>query len=314
MIDGMADPFLSAHEIAPSCFDLTGRYLPASIRDQMLRAYFVVQRLDERKRISGSRVLVVGIGACGVTAGIEAARLGSQVTMIDEAPRPFSAQRGISSRWVDPTQYDWPVSHWTAGRFPINLKPVMPLEWASGTASEIVTDWDAQLYQEEKIHGQNLKLEYLTKFGHVMTKEGDAQIQVEMSDKNGIRRESYDHVFFCHGFGSETTMIGRFVGTPFWGDPFEYPGWNTGGKQILIVGGGDGALQDFLITVTGKNSAREIFESVIPSSAQSTISQAIHSVEDQAQRSLLWSVGQNHDHPILRNPGTRPRCNCFGPA
>lgn len=114
----MPDPFLLAHQVLPACFEIGGRLSPSSIRDQMIRATWVVERSVEARIISPSKkLLVIGAGAAGATAAIEAARRRVDVTLIDR-DEPFSRQAGCTTRWVDPTQYDWPVDHWADGLAP----------------------------------------------------------------------------------------------------------------------------------------------------------------------------------------------------
>jgi len=298
MTIGLSDPFLDDHEVAPSCFDLTGRYTPGSIRDQMLRACFLVQRLNERAKLAGRSVLIVGMGACGVTAGIEAARVGARVTMIEKNATPFSAQRMGASRWIDPTLYDWPLQHWQIGNFPPSPGTHTPLQWRGGPAFAVQADWLHQLREAESTLAPNLQLMYSTAFQHILLRP-KGSIRVTTSTGESTRTKSYHYVVFCHGFGEEITTIGQYVGRPFWAPQTEGAGASDGG-EILVIGGGDGALQDFLIAVTGERSAGKLLEAILPPDVRNSVSSAIQSAEDQAQRSLLWSPDASHDHPIFQ--------------
>jgi len=141
----MADPFLLSHACGFKQFTIAGPLVPVSIRDQMLRAKLAVDRCYEQGLISGGRpLLVLGAGAGGATAAIRAAELGFPVTLIEAAHQAFGRQNRCATRWVDPTQYDWPADHWCLGVFPWN-RPPMPLPWASERSSVIAAVWDREL-------------------------------------------------------------------------------------------------------------------------------------------------------------------------
>ena len=141
----MADPFLLSHSCGPLQFTIAGPLTPVSIRDQMLRAKLAVDRCFEQRLISDTRpLLVVGAGVGGATAAIRAAELGISVTLIEASHQAFGRQKRCATRWVDPTQYDWPADHWPLGIFPWNWPP-MPLPWAGQISSMIAAVWDREL-------------------------------------------------------------------------------------------------------------------------------------------------------------------------
>src|SRR5258708_1501185 len=115
----MADPFLLSHSCGPFQFMIAGPLTPVSIRDQMIRGKMAVDRSFEEGLISAQRpLLVVGARAGGATAAIRAAQLGVSVTLIEVGTQAFGGQKRCATRWVDPTQYDWPADHWPLGIFP----------------------------------------------------------------------------------------------------------------------------------------------------------------------------------------------------
>ncbi len=296
----MADPILAAHEIAPSCFDLSGRFQPASIRDQMLRGYLTVERLFESGRLTPhSQILIVGAGAGGVASGIQAARRGATVTIVEQANRPFVLQRDAGSRWIDPTQYDWPSGHWREGKFPWIERPPMPLYWEKGPASEIAVDWAEQLEAEVRLHRPRLLVRYSTRFECLIDIDSALErgsLQAVLADSAGSHVEIFDAAIFCHGFGRETTAIADYIGPLFWNDSC-LRAWKDG-QSTLVVGGGDGALQDFLLLTTGKRSARDIYDAILPTHLGLEIERETQSAEDQAQRASLWAANRLHDHAI----------------
>ena len=59
----MADPILDAHSLLPRLYLLGSPLTPISLRDQMLRARWTVDRLVQNGELrEGTRVLIVGAG------------------------------------------------------------------------------------------------------------------------------------------------------------------------------------------------------------------------------------------------------------
>jgi hypothetical protein len=298
----MADPFLAIHQKSPCEFDLSGRFDPASIRDQMLRGYLLIERLfDENRLRSTSRVLVIGAGASGVTAGIRAADKGASVRIVEKQPRPFLTQRDVSTRWVCPTQYDWPLAHWKEARLPWDSS-ALPLKWDAGAASRVAAGWAGQLARAQREKGSQLSVEFRTECTN--TRACDGFITAGFSGSGREWEESFDIVIDSHGFPDETTTIAGYAGPKFWHrGPAE---WTPGGAT-LVVGGGDGALQDFLLLTTGLDSARNIFEVLFPAGLAADIAHRIHCAEDQCHRAWICSGSSVYDHRIFEELESRHR-------
>src|ERR1019366_6151378 len=109
----MSWPILVAHQIYPDFFNLGGRLAPVSIRDQMVRAQAFVDDAVAAGLIGTKPwrpLLIVGAGAAGATAAIWAAVHHHVPTMlIDRDSDAFNRQANCTTRWIDPTQYDWPA-------------------------------------------------------------------------------------------------------------------------------------------------------------------------------------------------------------
>jgi hypothetical protein len=107
-------------------------------------------------------------------------------------------------------------------------------------------------------------------------------------------------VIWAAGFGSERSTLptatgGVYRGQPFWGTD-RLTKRSCGLRQpprVVIVGAGDGGLQDFLRALTKRKSAREIF---VACGVPAGIKREIHSAEERAHRLLLWSATRRHDH------------------
>src|ERR1700752_3673212 len=141
----MSDPVLEAHEILPRFFLLTAKgFSPISIRDQMVRAQWLVERAWTTGVLNaGGKVLVVGAGAAGATAAIAAGQHGLDTTLIELTAHSFGRQAGCPPRLVGPMQYDWPADQWIA---PLYSGPsAVPLNWHADWAYRLALQWRATL-------------------------------------------------------------------------------------------------------------------------------------------------------------------------
>src|ERR1700756_287114 len=143
----MSDPVLSAHQVYPLFFNLGGRISPISIRDQMVRGQTIVERALEAGVIGGGghRPLpVVGARAPGAAAAIHAASHQVPTVLLDRDASPFTRQARCATRWIDPTQYDWPVDHWDRGLCP-SVPVATPLPWRSDWSNRLAAQWSIRL-------------------------------------------------------------------------------------------------------------------------------------------------------------------------
>lgn len=305
----VADPFLLAHQAGPRTFDLSGKLWPVSIRDQMVRAQLLVDRLFDQKLLVDkpnqidSRLLVIGAGACGATAAVHAATLGASVLLIDKASHRFGFQRNSPSRWIDPAQYDWPLDHWIGNRFPWTGAKI-PLAWSAGPAPRVAIAWDRDLL---------LAIRALPgRLGIVMDAELDGPIaftpdklHAHIRDKKGaICPESleFGRLIVAVGPGSEKTAIpwpkvpGSYVGFEFWEkDPFEVRPFPSRPTNVLISGAGDGSVQDFLRLMTSERSAKLSYRKC---GMPPGLARDLHAAEAIARSALHWGDNGKFDHNI----------------
>ena len=290
----MADPFLLNHLVSPLFFDLGGRLAPISIRDQMVRARMAVDRAIEEGLIGPQRpLLAIGAGAAGATAAIHSAACGVPAVLIEAATAPFLRQAGCRTRWIDPVQYDWPLDHWLRGQYPWT-GPTMPLRWASGPANQIALGWALALQQSGRRY-RHLQAWFSTRvLGRPLLVRN--MLRVILGGRGKIAVGAYGMILSCVGAGTEQSTHGNYTGFDFWStDPFQQL---SPGDRVLISGGGDGALQDYLRVATQLRAAREIYSS-LQSSIPRGMEHQLQSAEDQAGRAYVWGTGAPHDHGAL---------------
>jgi hypothetical protein len=291
----MGDPLIDAHWLWPNLFVLGSPLTPISIRDQMVRSRWLVDRLISTRQIRiGDTVLVVGAGVAGATAAIRAAQLSVNVLLVEQSGGAFGVQARSNSRWVDPVQYDWPARHWAAQFYPVE-PPWMPLGFNAGFSNNVAAYWDTILHGQ--IIAQHPRLCYqpnipVTALGTGSRKPVLAQLQTPF----GLVGQEFDLVVWAVGFGQERTTIPRTGGgspvsrAPFWStDTLTDPNCGIAGSsacRVLILGCGDGALQDFLRAATALSSAREIYHR-LPFPAQ--YGDEAQDIEAQFHRALIWS-------------------------
>jgi hypothetical protein len=134
-------PFVEVHRLGPLEFNISSPVKPISIRDQMVRAEMLVDDLWDGGLISEQRrLLIVGGGAAAATAALCAIELKVPVLVVNMAPSFFTLQAKCFTRWIDPTQYDWPAGHWRMAEYPWHQPGKgAPLPWDAELASTIAT-------------------------------------------------------------------------------------------------------------------------------------------------------------------------------
>ena len=101
---------LLALKVASNVFDLSSGLHHVSIRDQIVRAQLAVRDLKKGDPSLHS-LLIVGAGAAGIAAALEAADQDiAQVVVVEAGDEPFGLLKGVSKRYVGPYMYEWPGS------------------------------------------------------------------------------------------------------------------------------------------------------------------------------------------------------------
>lgn len=225
------DSFLQAHiGYTDNVFNLGGR-TPLSIRDQIVRAHYLVERLfSSAYRDWNPTLLVVGGGVAGVTVATLAARRQANVLLVDASESPFRLQQQCA-RWIDPVQHDWPAPHSDKEQWPISgLTSAVPFGFAAGTASSIARKWVTALSKERLRSKSNLKVCYNAELAGLPkgVKSGQVSATIYLKDKKQFVIGEYDIVILARGVFDEKTEVPfythaaspshMFVGRKFWED------------------------------------------------------------------------------------------------
>lgn len=298
------DPFLLTHRVANNnhFYDLGPKLNPVSIKDQMLRGFLIADRALANNLLGLDKpLLIVGAGAAGATAALTAIKRGVPTTIIEWNDEPFNRQLFCHTRKISPTMYDWPADHWRIGKFPWRGVK-FPFSWVEDYAGAIAAAWSAKLKRQARVQ-PDLTLLLSTRLEEPETlitqKIKGGLINVTFIEKTSGKRVAggpfrFAVIVSCIGIGRERCYAeeGSYSGTAFWeSDKLEAPDLglpHVVAPRILLSGGGDGVLQDFLRTITICDSARMIFD-FLPAQVQVEIENTVRTAEDQAQRSFVWS-------------------------
>lgn len=270
---------LLAHKVAPNVFDLSSLQWHVSIRDQIVRAQLLMADLKAADPKIDS-VLIVGMGAAGISAAMTACELGiPRVCVVDKANAPFELLRGVSSRFVGPFMYEWPSSFHTDQSYPSHAStPWMEqghssLTWnakqpitADQLATELSSCWTTWLasriskglslpdtiFNADPAVVKSFVKAFADAEGMRANESADGQAsQLKAQFSAGRVPLQPDYLILAAGMGKETlTLPGcRQVTPSFWGnDTLKHR--STRHKQVVVLGGGDGALQDTLRALT----------------------------------------------------------------
>lgn len=279
------DQALEFHKVDGSNrrYELTG-LRTGNIRDQMVRAAILVTRLLEAQVIKrddpSHGLLVLGGGAAGATAALLALDEGVHVVLVERKRNPFSTQLRVTSRIVDPVEFDWPHDHWDKGVMRNLNSFVMPLKFRRGKAAVVASRWLFALQKVVKASRQaaangtrlapgagRLRLYSHSDAHGLVYNEVGSHLDVTPwppQSKVPGKSQHFGAAISCIGFSGEkvtapTGTGSQYGGYPFWSrDPLAKPllgvrraDATTRPVQVLVSGGGDGAQQDFLRALTG---------------------------------------------------------------
>lgn len=299
------DPFVRAHAAQVArVLEIGAGLSPLSIRDQMFRAAVAVDRAWEYGLISRRKpLLVAGGSAAGVTAAMRAARYGVPTRLIEEQDHLFFRQHECVTRWVSPTQYDWPAPHAGLHLYPWDSShPAVELSWPDqfSSADQLAERWNG-LFESARRNYSALAPPLLeTRYiGAESSGFGGLIVRTDPSD---VVLGPTSLLIKATGLGEEKCSFDGHHGYEFWGrDPYLAPRLGCiDPPRVLISGAGDGSLQDVVRIVTGMNSAMELYQFLPLDDIQRRgVEAAVSAAEDHYQRSVVWST-KRWDCELLR--------------
>jgi hypothetical protein len=239
-------------------FDLGGKLFPGSIRDQVVRTCLFIQQLQEFGLLDGRKTIcIAGAGVAGMTAAIALCGPGEHdVLLADQTVLPLSLLADADHRLISPTLYDWPAEHHSAPAYS------GVLYYEEGPPSLVRNEWLTvfrSLVTTGKLKWRSETIAFPAK-----------GTNVRFRDKTGAESESgFDLIILCKGYGQEKAIsikngTAEFRPIPFWKpDPYPTSSRNSLPQgPVVVLGGGDGAIQDMLRFLTGGRDARYLLNQV----------------------------------------------------
>lgn len=224
---------------ALGCFERRVTLYSQQVRAlNLVHSLFQAGREREGKLRAGSKVLVIGGGAAGLTAAAGAAVRGCKVTLLEQMGVLLPMFRDNSTRWLHPHIYEWPRPGSEAPRANLPL-----LDWkadlARKVARQLLTQWEplAERYS-------------ITTHRHVRDiriREPDVNSQRLVTwNAPGHDEDRFDTIILAVGFGLERTPanapVRSYWGTDSLGDTARDP--TRPRLRYLVSGIGDGGLID----------------------------------------------------------------------
>jgi hypothetical protein len=300
------DQVLTFHQVGPHRYELSG-LRTGSVRDQILRAQLLVERLREASELHAAKpLLVIGGGAAGVAAALRAASLGIEVLLLERHRNPFQTQLGVATRYLSPTEYDWPQPHWKTGDMGWDgMRYVLP--YTSNDADQLALQWSSVLAGLVGPRAAPLpagwgRLDVAWGVDARALKVSDHPLGVALSPWPGTAiGRPFAAVISCVGFSGELTRVDvagttpkELIGPHFWStDSLQQHALGVSGKapadlRVLVSGGGDGAQQDVLRILTGGLFGQRLFEALELDHLSLNLT-AIVLADDHGRRAHAWS-------------------------
>ena len=225
----------------------------SSIPDQIAKAQrFIDYAFREGRLYAGDTLLIRGGGVAGTAAAWHAVERGVNTAIQDKRSRPFSTQASCNTRWLHPSEYRWPTGNYTRKDFPgVATRAVPPfLGWSADYPYVIAARW-----RQSFAHWLALGPQYGRATVKWIEKEfpvwpSDAERDAELTEV--AEKGKYDAILYCAGAKEKCSdQTSSFRSFPFWSNDVygvrnhRLPEGETD-LNVLVSGGGDGALQDFI--------------------------------------------------------------------
>jgi len=360
---------LLAYKVGPNLFDLSSNLHHVSMRDQMHRAVVLAEALVAGNQFEPrGQVLIVGAGVAGVVAGMVLARHNLDVQIVDNCARaPFGLQRGVTTRYVGPYMYEWPLTIYGCQKmpppqsealFPWTLNKQRVLSVTSNLPVHpdyLVTGWESELRKAISNSTGRLRLQV-----GINSAATNQQVKRWLHAQRNIhkRRHPRKHgcsviisqgkpwgnshvpfnnlkpqfVLLAAGMGVEKNEVTDVHGSPlltgkkFWSnDDIRKP--NCGLRtlpRIVVIGGGDGGLQDALRAATIDDHPLITWDRLLAADLNHVLPKQladIQAMESQHLLTAIWTATDSHDSEELhtldaayqlraKNLAADPQINC----
>ncbi len=313
---------LLASKVAPNVFDLSSGQYHVNLRDQIVRGRLLVRDLCAVNS-SFDSLLVVGAGAGGLAVAVEAAKRGKRVVVLEASGTPMWRQMSASRRYVGPFMYEWPwqfsrnqeyppkdLTIWDHFETCPTLSAVKP-STAKEFAGQIVGWFDAQSLACPELHTavdvvgalQKRVQEYL-RTGFRADQSLDLSGMSWRGKLTGPLNIKPEYIVLAAGMGVENCTLPHhdgvevkkeedpFKGTMFWEDDALQEHAKNGG-DIVVIGGGDGALQDVLRALTNHDHPMQTLEQLekCKDTAEQLerVREQLQTIDSQARLMAGWS-------------------------
>jgi len=263
-----------ALKVAPNVFDISSQLVHVSMRDQVVRARLLVRDLKLSK-LKCDRILIVGAGIAGISAAAAAAAQGVEALVVDTNSEPMALQGSVTSRWVGPFMYEWPLVHSGNQDYPPNhpsfwdvpdrdtpswsqTDPV-PSSVLSGDVRTWLTKYLGGVWKSPRKRPRFLMSVNGSQVSHYVKKvftPGGTNAATfigtswPLGGPSAVAFEP-DYILLAAGMGREDVELtkGGFSGVPFWSND-DLKDTVVQRQRMAVFGGGDGALQDVFRALT----------------------------------------------------------------
>jgi tetratricopeptide (TPR) repeat protein len=205
----------------------------------LVHSLFQAGREREGRLRAGSKVLVIGGGAAGLTAAAGAAVRDCQVTLLEQMGVPLPMFRDNATRWIHPHIYEWPRpgSEEPQAKLPL-------LDWKADLAREVA---EQLLTQWELLKNRySISAHYNVQNIRIRAQDANSPQRLVTWNASGHNEGRFDAVILAVGFGLEKTPPNapkRFYWeTDSLGDTARDP--DKPRLHYLVSGIGDGGLID----------------------------------------------------------------------
>lgn len=237
-----------------------------SVRDSVWRATEFCAALHADNT---PRVLILGLGPSGMSLAISLLQAGARVVACQMHPPEIDEAIGqCHCRYLCPTTFDFPAPHWQDRQLPPKShSSALRLSW--GIASVVYAQLESQfvdLASPFERRGQYREANPGRLTSLVIR---DEYLEAQIDEIKPVAPQQFDAVVVCGGPGLQQLTIpsasgGCFAAYGFWNnrDPMFLDPKSATGKKVLILGGQDGGIGDFVRLLTGKEDPFDVLKAL----------------------------------------------------